>query len=139
MMEPLELAFHPAARHPVKAAVVGFGLGLAFQVLWQVLDPFGAVVLSLLLLLSTRDFFLETRYRFDGEGVSVSGVLKTSRAYPWRRFRAFVEDRNGLFLSPYRSRRSLDQQRGVFLPMSREQRLQAARFCEALEMIRRAA
>jgi hypothetical protein len=135
----LELAFHPAKDHPIKAAVLGFVLGIAFQALWQALEPASAVLLIGLLLATVRDFFLETRYRLDGDGVAVGGVLKPSKAYPWRRFRAFIEDRNGLFLTPYLAKRRLEQQRGVFLPMTREQRLRASAFCEALELSRRTA
>ena len=139
MTEPLQLTFHPAKDHPVKAALLGFALGIAFQALWQALDPLSAVALVVLLLATVRDFFLETRYRLDPEGVTVEGVLKASKAYPWRRFRAFVEDRNGLFLTPYLAKRRLEQQRGVFLPMTREQRLRASAFCQGLELCRRTA
>lgn len=137
MREPLEMVFHPAKEHPVKAAVLGFVLGMAFQALWQMLEPVTAVVLALVLLATVRDFFLETRYRFDEGGVAVRGVLKASRSYPWKRFRAFIEDRNGLFLTPYRCKRSLEQQRGVFLPMTREHRACAAQYCLALDLERR--
>lgn len=139
MSEPLTIVFHPAKQHPVKAAILGFVLGIAFQALWQALEPLTAVVLTGLLLTTVRDFFLETHYRFDEEGVSVRGILKSTRSYPWRRFRAFVEDRNGLFLSPYSAKRRLDQQRGVFLPLTREQRGLAARYCQSRELARRAA
>lgn len=135
----LEVVFHPAKAHPVKAALLGFALGIGFQALWQSLEPLAAVVLVGLLLATVRDFFLETRYRFDEEGVSVRGVLKSSKVYPWKRFRAFIEDRNGLFLTPYLKKRSLEQQRGLFLPMTREQRLEAADYCAKQSLSRRAA
>jgi hypothetical protein len=137
--QTLELVFHPARQHPRKAACLGFLLGIALQALWQSLEPIYAVVLGTLLLSTVRDFFLETRYRFDQHGVSVRGALKAPRDLPWQRFRAFVEDRNGLFLTPYKARRGLEQQRGLFLPMTAEQRRYAADYCAGRQLIRRAA
>ena len=137
--EAREFVFHPAKDHPVKAAVLGFILGIAFQALWQALEPTVAVVLAVVLLGTVRDFFLETRYRFDSEGISVRGALKAPKAYTWQRFRTYIEDRNGLFLSPYLVKRGLEQQRGVFLPMTRQARGQAAEFCAQMQLIRRAA
>jgi hypothetical protein len=139
MSDSVEIVFHPAKKHPVKAALLGFVLGIAFQALWQALDPLTAVALTLLLLATVRDFYLETHYRFDAEGVAVRGLLKASRTYPWKRFRAYIEDRNGLFLTPYLARRRLESQRGVFLPMTAPDRRLAANFCAALELTRRAA
>lgn len=134
----LELVFHPAKDHPIKAAILGFVLGIAFQALWQAIDPVSAVLLAVLLLAAVRDFFLETRYCFDGDGISVRGALKPSKTYPWQRFRSYIVDRNGLFLSPYMAKRSLEQQRGVFLPLTPEGRAQAAEFCANRQLQRRA-
>lgn len=139
MSEPLTIVFHPAKQHPIKAAILGVVLGIAFRALWQALEPLTAVMLVSLLLATVRDFFLETQYRFDEEEISVRGVLKASRSYPWRRFRTFIKDRNGLFLSPYSAKHQLDQQRGVFLPLTSEQRDLAARYCQSRELARRAA
>lgn len=139
MSQPLHIVFHPAKQHPAKAAALGFLLGIAFQALWQALEPLTAVVLAGLMLATVRDFFLETNYTLDEEGLAVKGVLKPSKTYPWRRFRTFIEDRNGLFLSPYTARRALEQQRGVFLPMTREQRREAATFCLNRQLARRPA
>jgi hypothetical protein len=135
----VEIVFHPAKQHPVKAALLAFILGMAFQAMWHALEPLTAGALALLLLATVRDFYLETRYLLSQDGVAVRGLLKASRSYPWKRFRAFIEDRNGLLLTPYRSKRRLEQQRAVFLPMTREQRKQAASLCEALQLARRTA
>lgn len=135
----MKLVFHPAKEHPKKAAALGFVLGIAFQALWQMVEPWSAVLLAGLLVMTVRDFYLETEYSFDEEGIAVRGFLKAGKSYPWRRFRAFVEDRNGLFLSPYKAVRRLDQQRGVFLPMTREQRLSAVEYCQERQLVRRTA
>lgn len=135
----MKLVFHPAREHPRKAAALGFVLGMTFQTLWQVLEPCSAILLAGLLVMTVRDFYLETEYSFDEDGIRTRGLLKAGRSYPWRRFRAFVEDRNGLFLSPYKERCRLDQQRGVFLPMTREQRLSAVEYCQERQLVRRAA
>ncbi len=137
MKDGLEIVFHPAKAHPAKAAILAFALGIGFQALWQLVDPLTALALSLILVASVRDFFLETRTVFSPDGIAVKGVLKASRLYPWRRFRAFVEDRNGLFLTPYRAKRRTENMRGVFFPMTREDRQQAVEFCLAQDLLRR--
>lgn len=138
MSQPLEIVFHPAKGHPVKAALLAFGLGIAFQAVWQALEPLTAIVMAVVILATVRDFYLETRYRFDDDGLSISGLLKPARRYPWRRFRAFVEDRNGVFLTPYHARRRLEQQRGVFLALERADRKRAVELLEQRDLSRRA-
>ena len=138
MNEPLEIVFHPAKAHPTKAAVLAFALGIGLQAIWQLVEPLTAVALCLLVIASVRDFYFETRMHLSPEGIAVRGILKASRTYPWRRFRAFVEDRNGLFLTPYRDKRRTENARGVFFPMTRQDRLLAADFCLSQELVRRA-
>lgn len=136
-MSSLELTFHPAKEQPYKAAALGFFLGIVLRVLWQFLEPMSAIGLWAVLIFSLRDFFLETRYLLDSDGLTIQGALKPKKTYPWERFRAFVEDRNGLFLTPYRAKRRTEGQRGVFLPLAPEQRRQAADLCESLNLARR--
>lgn len=138
MRQSLEIVFHPAKAQPVKAGALAFVLGIGLQAVFTLVEPLTALALSLLLVASLRDFFLQTRTLFGHEGIAVSGALKGSRLYPWRRFRAFVEDRNGLFLTPYRVKRRSENMRGVFFPMGREDRKQAVEFCLAQGLERRA-
>lgn len=138
MRQPLEIVFHPAKAQPVKAAALAFVLGIGLQAVFSLVEPLTALALSALLVASVRDFFLQTRTLFDDEGIAVGGALKGSRVYPWRRFRAFVEDRNGLFLTPYRTKRRSENARGVFFPMEREERKRAVEFCLAQGLERRA-
>lgn len=135
----LELIFHPAKQHSKKAAALAFGLGVIGQIVWQLLEPPFALLTLTLLLASLRDFFLETRYTLDESGISVCGLFKPLKTYPWARFRTFVEDRNGLFLSPYKKKQVLDLKRGLFLPLSKSQRQRAAEFCHKLKLEQRAA
>lgn len=135
--DTLELTLYPAKAHPIKAGVLAFILGLSFQTLWQILDPIPAVLLSTLLLTSVRDFYFQTHTTLSAHGIEIKGPLKPTRCYPWSRFRTYLEDRNGLFLSPYRKPRSLDLKRGVFLPLTPDQRRQAARFCQNFALTRR--
>lgn len=133
----MTVTFHPAKEQPVKAAVLTFVLGIGLQALWQFLTPAVAITLWVVLVVSLRDFFLETIYELDDEGLKVSGPLKPTKSYQWARFRAFIEDRNGLFLTPYLAKRATESQRGVFLPMNLEQRREAAAFCAERELARR--
>lgn len=121
----MTLTFHPAKDRPKVAAGLAFGFGILLQTLWQWVAPPVALTLWVVLLFSLRDFFLPTNYRFEQDSLSISGPLKGHKSFPWRRFRCFVKDRNGLFLSPYRKKRTSENYRGVFLPLSREQREEA--------------
>lgn len=135
----LELIFHPAKQHSKKAAALAFGLGIIGQIVWQLLEPPFALLTLTLLLASLRDFFLETRYTLNESGISIYGLLKPLKTYPWARFRSFVEDRNGLFLSPYRAKQALDLKRGLFLALEKDQRNQTTEFCRKMKLERRAA
>jgi hypothetical protein len=119
------------------ALVLAFGLGILIQALWQWLSGPVAVVLWLALVFSLRDFFAPTTYHFRSEELVVDGPLKVRKSYPWRRFRSYVKDRNGLFLSPYLQKRVSESQRGLFLPLSPHQRQEALAFCQSLGMVGR--
>lgn len=133
----MNITFHPAKERPKTAAFLAFALGIVLQTLWQWLPAASALVLWLALVLSLRDFFLPSTYRLNEEGLTVGRALGTRR-YPWSRFRAFVSDRNGLFLSPYRTRRATENQRGVFLAMRPVQREKAVEFCREMGLEKRA-
>ena len=134
----MKLDFHPAKDRPKTAAFLAFGLGILLQALWQWTSPPVALALWSALVLSLRDFFLPTTYLFQAEGLTVNGPLKIGKAYPWRRFRSYVKDRNGLFLSPYRRKRSSENHRGVFLALLPSQREQALQACQGYGLEERA-
>lgn len=121
--------FHPAKARPKTALLLTFAYGILLQALWQAVPGPVAISLWVLSLGSLRDFFLPTTYRLEESGLTVEGPLKPKKSYPWARFRSFVSDRNGLFLSPYRSKRASEGRRGVFLPLSAGQRTEVKEYC----------
>lgn len=131
------LVFHPAKERPKVAACLAFALGILLQILWQWLSPVPALVLWVALVLSLRDFYLPSTYRMTDEGLTVQRLLGT-KSYSWDRFRAYVKDRNGVFLSPYRKRRASENQRGLFLPLLPSQRDEAIAVCQKVGLERRA-
>lgn len=133
----MEVSFHPAKDRPKTAAALTFFLGIVLQFLWQWTSAPVALVLWGALLFSLRDFFCPNTYRLETDALVVEGLLKYSRRYPWHRFRAYIKDRNGLFLSPYRQRRAMEGQRGVFLPLTSEQRDALEAHCLALGLEKR--
>ena len=133
----LEFDFHPAKARPKTAVVLAFALGILVQALWQWLAGPIAVALWVALIFSLRDFFLPTRYCFGKEELTVEGPLRLRKSFPWRRFRAYVSDRNGLFLSPYLKKRASEGQRGLFLPLEKKQRGEAIEFCRGLGLVGR--
>lgn len=133
----MTLSIHPAKARPKTAAVVAFALGILLQTLWQWLSPTITVILWGVLVYSLRDFFLPTTYIFQEENLTVEGPLKLKKSYAWRRFRTYIKDRNGLFLSPYKSKRSSEGYRGLFLPLDRESRERAEQYCAQLGLEKR--
>ena len=81
--------------------------GWAFGLYWG--------VLALILLLGANlSFITPTRYELTPEGVTVQRFWGRVH-YPWSRFRRVVQDRNGVFLSPFASPSRLDAFRGLYL------------------------
>lgn len=113
----MTLRFSPAEDHPRKALFLTFFLGFAGSAIHAYV---GQLVLTLmlmgLLLFSLRRFFIPTTYQVDEEGLRLLS-LGAEQKYCWSRFRSFEKDRNGIFLSPFRERRGLDEVRGIFLPL----------------------
>lgn len=131
------LSFHPARQRPRTAAAVAFGLGILLQALWQWLDPASALTIWFALLFTLRDFFAPSSYELSSQGLVVDGLLKARKVYPWKRFRSYLKDRNGLFLSPYRSKKASEGYRGVFLPLQPEQRDALEQYCLDLGLEKR--
>jgi len=73
-----------------------------------------ALVALALLVFSMRQFFLATVYTLNAEGVQVrfSGATKKKR---WDYFSSYYQDRNGILLSPFKSRSRLESFRGIYL------------------------
>lgn len=132
-----EIEFHPAKERPATALFLAFSLGILGQALWSWLSPLICLALWSALVLSLRDFFLPTFYRFGDSEFTVEGPLRFKKSFPWKRFRSYQKDRNGLFLSPYRKKRATEGQRGVFLALRPAQRNQIADLCLEKGLARR--
>ncbi len=114
----MTLRFSPAEDHPGKAVMLTFGLGFAGSVIHAYVgELYLTLMLVGLLLFSLRRFFVPTRYDIGDEELRVTS-LGVEKVFGWNRFRSFEKDRNGVFLSPFRERRGLDEVRGVFLPLN---------------------
>lgn len=133
------IVFHPAKDRPKTAVFLAFVLGITLKALLQAMSPPVALALWIALAASLRDFFCPTTYSFNSEGFSVAGPVKISKSYPWRRFRAYESDRNGLFLTPYLNKRISEGARGVFLPLRPEQRATAQKLCGEFGLVKRGA
>ncbi len=120
----MEISHHPAARRPGLALLICFGLGLVGSAAWQFLpEPLVTLPLLAFLAYSLLPFFVPTRYRLSPSELEIG-----SRRYPWERFRAFVVDKNGVFLTPYRQSAPTERLRGVFLPLTRQDRLKVVKW-----------
>lgn len=101
----VELTIHPAAGRPRLALALCFGLGLVGSAAWQFLpEPLVTLPMLALLLASLAPFFVPTRYEL-GEELRITR-LGRRQTYSWDRFRAFRVERNGVLLSPYRTKRT---------------------------------
>lgn len=129
--------FHPAKQRPRTAAALAFGLGILLQALWQWLDPVSALTIWCALLFTLRDFFAPSSYELNSQGLVVDGLLKVKKVYPWKRFRSYLKDRNGLFLSPYRKKKASEGYRGVFVALNPEQRDAFEQYCQDLGLEKR--
>ena len=129
----MNVRFHPAEEQPGKALALTFFFGLVGSAIHAYVgDLWLTILLMALFIFSLRRFFLPNVYEFGEETLTVSGV-----SYSWKRFRSFERDRNGLFLSPYRERRKLDQMRGIFLPMAPSDRDRVAQWLRPMMEERR--
>ena len=116
---------HPARSHPHKCLALVLFVLVSGVTLSRLLPSLTTLALASALLLSLSDFFLPTRYEFGEEAVEQYRGPFRSR-YPWKRFATFSLDRNGILLSPFAVRHPLENFRGVFLALGREDRERVA-------------
>jgi len=72
------------------------------------------VVITLILLIYFSSIYLSTRFTIDSDGIALSRWLITKRL-PWNRVRSIVEEKTGVFISPFPVRTRLENFRGIFL------------------------
>ncbi len=110
---PISWSDWPAPRHPLRsllaiAAILGTSAAIAQ------LDPWLAVVGTVVLVLATAEVLLPRRYALSGEGVEITGPF-ARRTRPWRWFGAAREVPEGFLLRGQGSRPALRRHRTVLL------------------------
>ncbi len=117
----VEWSVHPAAKDRKKLifSIISFVLTLlllyfAGGVFWTV---FGALVLFLTL----YPFYVETKYIATEAGITIRRPLY-KKMRKWGEFRRVKDFKNGILLSPYKKDTFLENFRGEFLLLNREDR-----------------
>jgi len=87
--------------------VLAVGLYFSFGVFWAILAIVlvGGAVLP---------YFLPTTYVLDETGVKKKGLVMETRK-PWRDFRSYYPDKNGVLLSPFVKPSRLENFRGLYV------------------------
>ena len=106
---------HPMAKSPAKTALVFLVCAACGILSYEYTQSgFMSTVAVLLLAGSLIQFFAPTHYRVDREKVEIKLLFKT-RTEPLSKFKKFILDDNGVFLSSEPDSKVLDQFRGLFL------------------------
>ena len=112
-------SLHPARRYPLRTLILVLFVGGLGLWLSHLVPPLTALALLAMLLVNLSEHFLPSLYRFDERGFEV-------RRGPWRHFHSwskyqgYCKDRNGILLSPFSVRHSLEGFRGTFLALERK-------------------
>jgi len=83
--------------------------------------PLTPVFIFAFFIISNTSFFMPSRYVFTKEKFVIDRIIYR-KSYPWKRFRGYDFDRNGIYLSPTADPDRFDCFRGVFLVMGSENR-----------------
>jgi len=118
----LEIVQHPLKKNILLSAmaviiILMSGL-LAYLIIQNILMP---ILVYLFFIISMTSFFMPSRYIFTEEKVVIHRIIY-SKAYPWKRFRAYKTDKNGVYLSPFSNPDRFDRFRGVFMVMDKASR-----------------
>lgn len=117
-------------QHPLKknillsmmAIVIILLTGLIAYIIIQ--NIFMPILVYLFFIVSMTSFFMPSRYTFTEEKIIIDRIIY-KQSYPWKRFRSFKIDKNGIFLSPSSNPDRFDRFRGVFMVMDNEGREKA--------------
>ena len=106
---------HPIANNPFRALLTLIVVPACGVLAYKYTDSYfmSAVAVSLLCG-SLINFFVPTTYKIDREKVEIKILYKT-RIEPLSKFKKFITDDNGIFLSSEPESKVLDQFRGLFL------------------------
>jgi len=106
---------HPIANSPFKAILTLIAVAACGGAAFEFTDSCFMSVLAVSLLCgSLIQFFAPTDYKIDREKVEIKILFKT-RIEPLSKFKKFIADDNGIFLSSEPESKVLDQFRGLFL------------------------
>ena len=109
----------PMKEHLGKAIL--FWVVLVFTVWavsWNLQNVLMTLVATLVLLGALTSFYLPTTYSANADGVSWKR-LTGGKKLEWTRVRSVVDEREGLFLSPYPVKSRMENFRGIYLPYRR--------------------
>lgn len=82
---------------------------------WNIQHPVLTIVAAIVLYGSLTSYYLPTRYTLDQQGAQFKRWI-FHRQMRWERVRSVVDEREGLFLSPFPVKTRLENFRGLFLP-----------------------
>ncbi len=106
---------HPLKRSTVKASIaVGAVLLSVIIGSWYMESIVFGALAGVVMFGSLAKFFLPTTYSFDAKGVTVKSTTQTFTR-PWKMFRSFYKDKNGVLLSPFIGPSRLENFRGLYI------------------------
>lgn len=115
-IEELRFSVFPMREQPMKALLFW---PVTLFTLWAVYWNSGSWLLTLVgvavLFGSLTSYYLPTNYTIDGKGAKMQR-LYYHRQLSWERIRSIVDERGGLFLSPFPVKTRLENFRGFYMP-----------------------
>jgi len=114
-IEQLSWISHPMKRRPVVAAIVTVFIvtcGILIQISTN--TPWFAGLGMVILFASLAKFYFPTRYILTDQGVTVKTTTQ-SLTKPWKMYRSYYRDKNGVLLSPFAEPSRLENFRGLYL------------------------
>ncbi len=128
-VEGVEWHSYPVRENRKKALLAVFFLLFFWSSIYFTLGLFWLLISLLLLGGSVLPFFTVTRYKLDGEGVTVKKPFYTIRR-GWGHFRSYYPDGNGILLSPFSEPSRLENFRGLYIryPIQEDQKEKILKF-----------
>ena len=121
-LENVSWTVHPMVDNPKKGILFWIILPIVIWLFYWNIEPdfsrnasrLSTFAVTLILLIYFSQIYLSTRFMINSEGIALSRWLFTKRL-AWNRVRSMVEEKNGVFISPFPVRTRLENFRGVFL------------------------
>ncbi len=113
----LELREHPFAKSILKSSLVLLViLGTSVLAGYFMENFLVSVFTFVFFVVSNTSYFFPSTYIFSKDKFTVDRIIY-KKSYPWQRFKSFILDKNGVYLSPLKDVSNFDRFRGVFLVM----------------------